>query len=140
MFYSKGRKEEFYLPLFTFNEIRSAYKEWQGADRDILAKSADRVLREERLSFGERTYYISLSHSSLDSADVLGLCRALRRRFGLSVYVDLDDELLDGDEVTPDTARVLRQRMKYCRALFYAASVNATSSKWMPWDWGILMA
>lgn len=124
------------LSLFTFNEVRSAYREWQGVDREILAKSADQVLKEERRSFEEREYDVFLSHSSLDAKDVLGLCRVLRREFGLTVYLDLDDEQLDSDEVTPDTARVLRQRMKYSRVLFYASSVNASASKWMPWELG----
>jgi hypothetical protein len=124
------------MALFTYNEIRAAYKEWQGADYQILAKSADRVLKEERESFEERTYDVFLSHSSLDSKDVLGLCRVLRRRYGLTVYVDLDDKELDAGKVNPETAAILRERMKYSRALFYAASVNATASKWMPWELG----
>lgn len=124
------------MSLFTFNEVRSAYREWQSADREILAKSADRVLKEERRSFTERQYDVFLSHSSLDSKDVLGLCRLLRRQYNLAVYVDLDDEELDGDDVTPETARLLRERMKYCRALLYAASANASASKWMPWELG----
>jgi hypothetical protein len=36
--------------------------------------------------------YVFLSHSSLNSKDVLGLCRVLLRRYGLAVYVDLDDK------------------------------------------------
>ncbi len=124
------------MSLFTFNEVRSAYREWQRADREILAKSADQVLKEERRNFEEREYDVFLSHSSLDAKDVLGLCRVLRTEFGLSIYLDLDDEELDTDEVTPDTARVLRHRMKYSRALLYAASANASSSKWMPWELG----
>lgn len=124
------------MALFTFNELRSAYREWQGAESQILAKSADRVLKEEREAFKEQTYDVFLSHSSLDSKDVLGLCRVLRRRYGLAVYVDLDDKELDAGKVTPATAAILRARMKYSRALFYAASVNATASKWMPWELG----
>ena len=124
------------MSLFTFSEVRSAYREWQKADREILAKSAEQVLREERRRFEEREYDVFLSHSSLDAKDVLGLCRALRQEFGLTVYLDLDDEQLDANEITPDTARVLRQRMKYSRALLYAASTNASASKWMPWELG----
>jgi hypothetical protein len=50
--------------------------------------------------------------------------------------VDLDDEELDRNEVTPDTARILRKRMKYSHALIYASSANAAASKWMPWELG----
>jgi hypothetical protein len=124
------------MALFAFSEVRAAYKEWQGADYQILAKSADRVLKEERESFKEHTYDVFLSHSSLDSKDVLGVCRVLRRRYGLTVYVDLDDEELDGDDVTPDTARILRGRMGFSRSLIYASSANAAASKWMPWELG----
>ena len=124
------------MSLFTFDEVRSAYTQWRTVDRDILAKSASRVLREERENFQERPYDVFLSHSHVDSKDVLGLCRLLRKQYGLDVYVDVDDEELDGDDVTRVTARVLRKRMKACRSLFYAASVNAVSSKWMPWELG----
>src|SRR5215471_6166216 len=110
------------MSLFTFREVRSAYREWRTVDLDIMAKSASDVLHEERQRFEKRAYDVFLSHSNLDARDVLGLCRVLRDQFGLDVYVDIDDEELDGNEVTRETAQVLRKRMKYCRSLFYAAS------------------
>ena len=38
--------------------------------------------------------------------------------------------------VTPETAMVLRERMKQCKSLIYTFSENASDSKWMPWELG----
>lgn len=55
---------------------------------------------------------------------------------GYSVYVDWNDNQLDPNNVTPETAKMLRERMKQCKSLIYAFSENASSSKWMPWELG----
>lgn len=43
---------------------------------------------------------------------------------------------MDRSNVTPKTAEKLRFRMRQCKALFYAHSENATTSRWMPWEVG----
>lgn len=55
---------------------------------------------------------------------------------GYSVYVDWNDNALDPNEVSSDTAKILRERMKQCKSLLYAFSENASNSKWMPWELG----
>jgi hypothetical protein len=102
-----------------------------------LAKSARSRLHESFEEFSaSRGYDVFLSHSSLDAEVILGL-KVVLERHGLSVYVDwIDDANLDRVSVTPETASILRGRMRSCRALFYALSANAASSKWMPWELG----
>jgi len=125
------------MALFTFDEARSAYNEWQSADPQLRTKSAQQVVLGEALGFERRRFDVFLSHSHLDSEVVLGICRILRSRFRLSVYVDLDDrELGSGGTITPETAGVLRSRMAYSASLIYASSTNSPTSKWMPWELG----
>ncbi|GAA4369155.1 toll-Interleukin receptor [Nocardioides caricicola] len=82
------------------------------------------------------TYDVFLSHSVRDAVLVLGLKKMLEAE-RLSVYVDwLEDPDLDRANVTPATARRLRQRMQSCRSLIYATSRNASASRWMPWELG----
>ena len=125
------------MALFTFDEARSAYREWRSAEPVLMTKSAPSIILSEALSFERRRYDVFLSHSHLDSEVVLGICRILRSRFKLAVYVDLDDgDLGSAGAITPDTAGVLRNRMAYSASLIYAASANSKSSKWMPWELG----
>jgi hypothetical protein len=56
---------------------------------------------------------------------------------GHTVYVDwIDDPQLDRSKVSPATAETLRVRMRQSKALFFVHSVNATTSRWMPWELG----
>lgn len=82
------------------------------------------------------TYDIFLSHSYKDATVVLGT-RDIIRDLGFSVYVDwIEDPQLDRTSVTAETAQVLRERMRSCRSLLYAASEKSTESRWMPWECG----
>lgn len=79
---------------------------------------------------------IFLAHSSLDSVQVLGLYHLLRDR-GYSLYLDrVCDPQLDRENVTRETARVLRYRMAQCRSLVVATSANLPQTKWVPWELG----
>lgn len=79
---------------------------------------------------------IFLSHSSKDADLILGV-KTLLERQNLSVYVDwIVDPKLDRSKVTPATADHLRNRMRQCDSLVYAATTNASQSKWMPWELG----
>jgi len=40
------------------------------------------------------------------------------------------------DNVTSETADLLRKRMKQSKSLIYIATQNSTESKWMPWELG----
>lgn len=98
-------------------------------------KSAQTILRERQQLSG-RQYDIFLSHSFHDAELVLGI-KLFLEDLGLSVYVDwVDDPHLNRNEINRETADTLRRRMQACRSLLYAASDNATNSRWMPWELG----
>lgn len=95
--------------------------------------SATGILNEGRET--GKTYDIFLSHSSEDNELIAGL-KLILQDFGYSVYVDWNDSALNPDNVSPNTAAVLRERMSHCKSLIYAYSENAKKSKWMPWELG----
>lgn len=96
------------------------------------------LANESRAYVESRTYDVFLSHSFEDAAVVLGLKVKLESA-GLSVYVDwIADPQLDRKNVTKETAEHIRRRMKSSRSLLYAHSLNATHSKWMPWELGFM--
>ena len=98
-------------------------------------ESASTILREAR-NTTRTSFDIFLSHSKLDGDLVLGV-KSVLESVGKTVYVDwIDDPQLDRSNVTPKTAEKLRMRMRQCRALFYAHSENAATSRWMPWEVG----
>lgn len=82
------------------------------------------------------SFDIFLSHSFLDKEEVGGLYYELTQ-MGFSVYVDwIVDPQLDRNNVTKQTAELVRNRMKMSKKLLLAISTNATMSKWMPWELG----
>lgn len=53
------------------------------------------------------------------------------------MYVDwIIDPHLNRDNVTKDTAKIIRDRMKASKALMLAISTNVNLSKWIPWEFG----
>ena len=83
-----------------------------------------------------KTYDIFLSHSYLD-AKYIKLIRDDLVKLGYSVYVDwIEDKSLNRSEVTSETAKKLRIRMKQSRCLFYVTTENYQKSSWMPWELG----
>lgn len=82
------------------------------------------------------SYDIFLSHSYTDRAIIPALKKELEN-FGYTVYVDwIDDKLLNRENVSKDTAKVLQKRMKQSKCLIYATSENSSTSRWMPWELG----
>lgn len=81
-------------------------------------------------------YDIFLSHSYLDKEDVKGLYLELTG-LGYSVYVDwIVDPELNRNNVTKESAELIRKRMKSSKSLLLAISENASISKWIPWELG----
>lgn len=79
---------------------------------------------------------IFLSHSSKDAELVLGV-KTLLENQGLKVYVDWhNDPQMSRNNVTAETADLLRSRMKQSKSLVYMATENSSGSKWMPWELG----
>jgi hypothetical protein len=101
-----------------------------------LQKSAERVLSEAIASVNE-TFDVFLSHSSAEPDEILLGVKAILQDYGLSVYVDkYSDPQLSPDRVTPETAEVLRKRMRNSNTLLYVYSQHSRKSRWMPWELG----
>ena len=122
------------MALFTEQQIRNRFK-IEKSRRLLRTFSAETVLNEGRISDSTKTYDIFLSHSSKDDELIAGL-KLILEDLGYSVYVDWNDNQLNPDNVTLETAKVLRERMSQCKSLLYAFSENAANSKWMPWELG----
>ncbi|MFY0684147.1 MAG: toll/interleukin-1 receptor domain-containing protein [Balneola sp.] len=119
------------MPLFKASEARSLSKAYSGY------KTSSQILTEsyKEFSFLEN-YDIFLSHSFSDADIINGIKKKLELS-GYSVYVDwIEDYQLDRRLVSSHTARLLRNRMRRSKSLFYVTSSNSTKSKWMPWETG----
>ena len=76
-----------------------------------------------------------MSHSYEDAQVIAGVKIIVENETGLSVYVDwVEDAQMDRSKVTPETAGILRERMRHCRFMLYATSKASPNSKWMPWE------
>jgi hypothetical protein len=103
-----------------------------------LQKSAGRVLTEDRASAYD-AFDVSLSHSSTEPEEILLGIKALLEDTDLKGYVDkYSDPQLSPDNVTPETAEILRGRMSQSHSLLYVCSRLSTKSRWMPWELGFL--
>jgi len=101
--------------------IESVYKS--------LSQSAERI----------QTFDIFLSHSYTDKKGALEIKNIIENEFNYSVYIDwIDDRDLERSNVSSVTAKRIRDRMKKCKCLFYATSSSASTSKWMPWETGLM--
>lgn len=102
------------------------------------SRPADIILKESYSAYKSTSEYdIFLSHSYKDKEVILGL-KGFIESLGYSVYIDwVVDSQLDRTSVTKDTAKLLKERMKNSKCLFYAFSMNSPNSVWMPWELGI---
>lgn len=101
------------------------------------SQQAASILKKHASAFSkEKTYDIFLSHSYMDAQAILGLKMKIEE-MGYSIYVDwIEDRQLDRTQVTKETAKVLKERMRNCRSLLFATSNNTSNSVWMPWELG----
>lgn len=125
------------MALFTEQQIRARFEREKRMrnSRGYRYFSATEALNEGRITDSTNLYDIFLSHSSKDKELIAGL-KYMLEDLGYKVYVDWNDDALDPNDVSPETAKVLRERMKQCKSLVYAFSENASNSKWMPWELG----
>ncbi|UPG87590.1 toll/interleukin-1 receptor domain-containing protein [Luteibacter aegosomatis] len=115
---------------FTTAEARAARQ------RRFGQRPSMEVLNESASAKSATGFDVFLSHSSKDADLVLGTMALLEDQ-GLKVYVDwVIDPQLDRSRVSPETARLLRERMGQCSSLVYMATSSAVMSKWMPWELG----
>jgi hypothetical protein len=86
-----------------------------------------------------KTYDIFLSHSYSDRKGALGIKNIIEKDFGYSVYIDwIADNYLNRNTVSAATATQIKNRMTQCKCLLYVTSTSASSSKWMPWETGLM--
>lgn len=129
------------MPLFNKRELleHSVRNRAYASSRETILEAANAkdAIKAVAHAFNSwNTYDIFLSHSYDDKVLINNLRESLVT-FGCSVYVDwIDDAELDREKVTKETVNLLRNRMKTCKCLFYATSINSNKSKWMPWELG----
>ncbi len=104
--------------------------------QDVIQHSEFSHLDEYRFD-EKKKYDLFISHSFQDRSLVFGLTR-LFTDTGYNVYVDwIDDKNLNRDDVTVETASLLRNRISNSKGLAYVATDNIAGSKWCPWELGI---
>ncbi len=94
------------------------------------------LLLESRKFDNNKNYDLFISHSFMDKQ----LVEVLYKKFeeaGYKVYIDWKEEKLqDRENVSSETAKILRERMNRCSGLSYIATGNIVNSKWCPWELG----
>ena len=130
------------MSLFNIDELQKIARRTLRLDeRYFAADSAqiDHILQTYSKFDYSKEYDIFLSHSYKDRLAVAGLAEHLKMQYGYEVYVDwIEDGSLDRSNVSRVTAQVIRNKMQRCRSLFYVTSANSSSSKWMPWELGLM--
>ncbi|WP_020182646.1 TIR domain-containing protein [Methylotenera sp. 1P/1] len=122
------------MALFTEGTIRQRAK--VEIAKSSVTKKAAEIIMEENASLKLTTYDIFLSHSFHDAELILGM-KGVLEDLGYTIYVDwIEDPFLDRTKVSSKTAEILRQRMNFCKSLFYVTTTNSENSKWMPWECG----
>lgn len=106
-----------------------------------LSENKSYIIKDKLLSESRKyhtAFDIFLSHSINDKKVVEGIYIELTN-MGYSVYVDwIIDPDLDRNNVTKETAELVRKRMRSSKKLLLAMSTNATLSKWIPWELGFI--
>ncbi|VVM49934.1 hypothetical protein PS673_00711 [Pseudomonas fluorescens] len=83
------------------------------------------------------TFDVFLSHSSNEPDEIIFGIKGLLEDAKLKVYLDkIDDPQMSPARVTPETAEILRVRMRQSSSLLYVYSRHSTQSRWMPWELG----
>ena len=115
------------MALYTSDYLKSTAKNKTFSERIELSAQKDKQ---------HGSFDVFLCHSYLDRDEVEGLYIVLTR-LGLKVYVDwIIDPHLDRNNVTKETAELVRQRLHSSKTLLLALSANANLSKWVPWELG----
>jgi hypothetical protein len=83
------------------------------------------------------SFDVFLSHSSNEPDEIIFGIKGLLEDAKLKVYLDkIDDPQMSPARVTPETAEILRVRMRQSNSLLYVYSRHSTQSRWMPWELG----
>jgi hypothetical protein len=121
------------MTLLTETEVRA-----RAARMTTLRKSAAHEILAETASTDAR-FDVFLSHSSNEPEEILLGIKGYLEDDGLSVYVDrYTDPQLSPEEVTQETAKTLRGRLRASQSLLYVYSRHSKLSRWMPWELGFM--
>jgi hypothetical protein len=127
------------MALLTQTQVLAAYNPpfAKSMNESAGQAAATRLKASATRLFSAKSHYdIFLCHAFKD-AELIEALKEYLESFELNVYVDwIDDPQLNRAHVTPETAAKLREVMRRSTCLLYAASVNASESKWMPWEVG----
>jgi hypothetical protein len=123
------------MALLNEPELRSFAR----ARSSRMHESVTESLRKSILASKQQSSFdIFLCHSYLDH-ELIGAITGYLEELGYVVYVDWrQDAQLNRQNVTKDTAKVLRERMAQSKALFFAITARAHESRWMPWELGYM--
>ena len=100
--------------------------------------TSDALQKTIKASAALSAFTIFLSHSYLDKTLILGITDYLEK-MGYVVYVDWrEDTQLSRDNVTKETAALVRTRIMESDSLFFATTDSAKDSRWMPWELGYM--
>lgn len=111
----------------------------ENAKHDAQAIVLDEAVEAYHNLPGNTDFDIFLSYRSLDADVVLELANSLRTEFGYKVYLDRwIDPYLKPSSINKETAECIRDRLRHSRCLIYASTMNAGSSRWMPWEAGFM--
>lgn len=99
------------------------------------AQVENRQQYREARARSDRSFTTFLSHSSKDDEYLPGVIRVLESH-GASVYIDDGDTRLP-EKPSPDTARILKQRINESRRFVLFVTENSKGSKWIPWELGL---
>lgn len=78
---------------------------------------------------------VFLSHSSKDEEILPGVIKFLEG-FGVKVYIDKKDNALP-KVTSPETAEILKQRIRESRKFIVLVTENSKDSRWIPWELGL---
>lgn len=85
-------------------------------------------------SIGEQgAYDIFISHSSANRELISKLRQVLEERFGLSAYIDWDE---DGDTTRDEITEKIKNAMDRSKSLLYVKTSESDDSQWVAWEVG----
>ncbi len=77
---------------------------------------------------------VFLSHSHHDE-DLIESARKILSEYGADIYIDWKDPTMP--EITsPETAQLIKDKIRNCHKFIMLASNNALDSRWVPWELG----
>lgn len=93
------------------------------------------VLENKQFEVNKK-YDLFISHSYMDK-ELVEVLYKIFEESGYEVYIDWKEEKLQNREnVSADTARILKNRINSCSGLSFIATGNVVNSKWCPWELG----